>query len=76
MKKTNFVLRALNLYGLEEILKLSKAMIVKQVPLKKAAGEELIVWDDAPSLETPKAAAAAPERARRHSLRATVGFHF
>lgn len=60
MKKTNFVLRALNLYGLEEILKLSKAMNVKQVPLKKAAGEELIVWDDAPGLDTPRAS-AAPE---------------
>jgi len=47
--KSTFVLRALKILGLDEMLKLSQVLHVKQVPLKKAAGEELIVWDDAPS---------------------------
>ena len=41
-----FVLYALRILGLEEMLKLSEVLHVKQVPLKKAAGEELIVWSD------------------------------
>lgn len=45
---SSFVLRALTILGLEEMLKLSEVLHVKQAPLKKAAGEELIVWDDAP----------------------------
>lgn len=48
MAKSTYVLRALKILGLEEMLKLSEVLHVKQVPLKKAAGEELIVWDDAP----------------------------
>ena len=47
--KSTFVLRALKILGLDEMLKLSQVLHVKQVPLKKAAGEELIVWDDAPT---------------------------
>lgn len=47
MAKTSYVLQALKILGLEEILKLSEVLHVKQVPLKKAAGAELIVWDDA-----------------------------
>ena len=50
MSKTPFVLRALKILGLEEMLKLSEVLHVKQVPLKKAAGEDLIVWDDAPTI--------------------------
>lgn len=47
LAKSNFVLRALRILGLEEMLKLSEVLLEKQVPLKKAAGEELIAWDDA-----------------------------
>lgn len=55
MSKSTFVLRALKILGLEEMLKLSQVLHVKQVPLKKAAGEELIVWDDAPEIAPKKA---------------------
>jgi hypothetical protein len=44
----SYVLKALRILGLEEILKLSKAAFVKPVPMKRAAGEDLIVWSDAP----------------------------
>lgn len=47
LAKTSYVLQALKILGLEEMLKLSEVLHVKQVPLKKAAGGELIVWDDA-----------------------------
>jgi hypothetical protein len=50
LSKTPFVLRALKILGLEEMLKLSEVLHVKQAPLKKAAGEDLIVWDDAPTI--------------------------
>ena len=55
MSKSSFVLKALKILGLEEMLKLSEVLHVKQVPLKKAAGEDLIVWDDA-SESIPKKA--------------------
>lgn len=42
----SFVLNALRILGPEEILKLSQAPKVKQALLKKAAGEELIVWSE------------------------------
>lgn len=54
MAKTSYVLQALKILGLEEILKLSEVLHVKQVPLKKAAGAELIVWDDADLKSHPK----------------------
>lgn len=54
MSKSTFVLRALKILGLEEMLKLSQVLHVKQVPLKKAAGEDLIVWDDAPTISPKK----------------------
>jgi hypothetical protein len=47
VSKTPYVLRALKIIGQEEILKLSEVLLIKQKPLKKAAGEEFIVWDDA-----------------------------
>ncbi len=56
MAKTSYVLQALKILGLEEMLKLSEVLHVKQVPLKKAAGGELIVWDDADQKVQPKAA--------------------
>ncbi len=49
MAKTSYVLRALSILGPEEILKLSEVSIERQVPLKKAAGEDLIVWNEAPT---------------------------
>ncbi len=53
----SFVLKALRILGLEEILKLSKAAFVKPVLMKKAAGEDLIVWSDAPESEVVASAA-------------------
>lgn len=47
----SFVLQALKIFGLEEMLKLSQTGQVKAAMLKKAAGAELIVWDDAPEPE-------------------------
>ena len=47
----SFVLRALRILGLEEILKLSKAAFVKPALMKRAAGEDLIVWNDAPETQ-------------------------
>lgn len=49
MAKTSFVLRALSLLGLEEILKLTEHISERRAAIKKAAGEDLIVWDDSPS---------------------------
>lgn len=63
MSKSSFVLRALNILGLEEVLKLSEVLNVKRVPLKKAAGEELIVWDDAADKQ-PKRSVSEPSEAR------------
>ncbi len=54
MPKTTQVLHALKILGLEEMLKLSEVLHVKQVPLKKAAGGELIVWDEADQKPAPK----------------------
>lgn len=63
MSTTPFVLQALKILGPEEILKLSEVLHVKQVPLKKAAGEEFIVWDDA-DLPTPQRSEAQPKEAK------------
>lgn len=56
MAKSAFVLQALKILGLEEMLKLSEVLHVKHAPLKKAAGEELIVWDDSTERPVKKAA--------------------
>jgi hypothetical protein len=47
----SFVLKALKIFGLEEMLKLSQTGLSKQVSLKRAAGEDLIVWNDAADSE-------------------------
>lgn len=47
MAKSSFVLKALKILGLKDIQKLFEVLLVKQAPLKKAAGEELIGWDEA-----------------------------
>lgn len=49
----SFVLRALKIFGLEEMLKLSEVLKVKSSRMKKAAGEELIVWSDEPEKPHP-----------------------
>lgn len=54
----SYVLKALRIFGLEEMLKLSQSALVKPVMMKKAAGEDLIVWSDASEGE---ANAKAPE---------------
>lgn len=54
MSKTSFVLQALKLLVPEEILKLSE-VLNERIPLKKAAGEELIFWeDDLPATQTAR----------------------
>ncbi len=45
MKKPSFVLQALNILSLETILKLTKVIRLKHGQLKKAAGEELVSWE-------------------------------
>lgn len=54
MGKSSFVLRALKILGLEEIQKLSEVLHVRESAHKKAAGGELIVWDDAPQVAPVK----------------------
>jgi hypothetical protein len=45
------ILKALKILRLEEILKLTTAIKAKSGLLKKAAGQELISWDDASTVE-------------------------
>jgi hypothetical protein len=56
MSQTPFVLKALKILGPEEMLKLTEVLQVEQVPLKMAAGEELIVWDEVSEKPSVKAA--------------------
>lgn len=44
----SFVMQALRIFSLEEMLSLSQARVAKTSLLKKAAGEDLVVWNDAP----------------------------
>lgn len=60
----SFVLNALRIIGLEEILKLSQAALIKPVMLKKAAGEDLVVWDDASESEEHSKPLADPVLAK------------
>ncbi len=60
----SFVLNALRIIGLEEILKLSQMALIKPVMLKKAAGEDLVVWDDASGPEHHKTADSDPVLAK------------
>lgn len=43
----SFVLQALKIFSLEEILRLSQALKVKSSLMKKAAGQELVFWGEA-----------------------------
>jgi hypothetical protein len=43
----SYVLRALKILGLEEIVRLSQVLKVKPAMMKKAAGQELVSWSDA-----------------------------
>lgn len=56
----SYVLKALRILGLEEILKLSKAAFVKPALMKKAAGEDLIIWSDASNNKEPQASEEEP----------------
>lgn len=60
MSEPSFVLRALKILGPEEILKLSELPQLKEIPLKKAAGEELIVWDEVQEVPAGKRTKAGP----------------
>lgn len=44
------MLKALKILGLEEMHKLASFHQTKKIQFKKAAGEELILWDDLPEL--------------------------
>ncbi len=46
MTKSSYVLKALSILGPDEILKLSEVMHHKHNSLKRAAGEDLVVWDE------------------------------
>lgn len=61
MSNTPYVLRALSLLGLEEMLKLSEVLNAKQIPRKKAAGSDLVVWDEPDEKKKPKKPAPEPE---------------
>ena len=54
MSKTPFVLQALKILGLEEMLKLSEVLHTKKIPLKKVVGQDLVIWDDHPASGTKK----------------------
>jgi hypothetical protein len=54
MNKNPFVLKALKILGLEEMLKLAEILNSKAQPMKKAAGEDLIVWNEPEAQPTPK----------------------
>jgi hypothetical protein len=58
LAKTSFILQALNILGLEDILRLSEILHVKQTIQKKAAGEELIVWDESSEIPPAKRASS------------------
>ena len=47
------MLKALKILGLEEMLKLAEILNSKAVPLKRAAGEDLVVWSE-PEPQNPK----------------------
>jgi len=47
----SYVLKALRIFSFEEILNLSQSALVRPVILKKAAGEDLVFWSDAPEEE-------------------------
>lgn len=46
----SFVIRALKIFSLDEMLKLAEIVKVKSPQMKMAAGAELIVWSDEPDL--------------------------
>jgi hypothetical protein len=56
------VLKALRIFSLEEMLSLSQAANIKPVLMKKAAGEDLLAWTDAPSVAVERHAKGSEER--------------
>lgn len=63
MAKQSYVLDVLSILGLERILKLSEVLRAQGMPLKKAAGEDLVSWGNAPSVESVSKK-IAPEEAQ------------
>lgn len=61
MNKNPFVLKALKILGLEEMLKLAEILNSKAVPMKKAAGEDLVVWSEPEAGAPPKKKEPQPE---------------
>lgn len=57
----SFVLKALRIFGLEEMLKLAESVRVKSVAPKKAAGGEFIIWDDASEVPAAKGKTPRPD---------------
>ncbi len=55
----SYVLRALKLLSLEEILKLTTAVKLKTGLLKKAAGQELVSWESETVEKAPPQEASA-----------------
>ena len=55
MVKQSFVLKALRIIGLDDIQRITEIIHIRQAGLKKAAGEELVFWEDHPVEESVKA---------------------
>jgi hypothetical protein len=60
----SFVLQALKIFSLDEILRLSQALKVKSSLMKKAAGQELIFWSDASENQNIEANPIEPQEAK------------
>lgn len=60
----SFVLQALKIFSLDEILRLSQALKVKSSLMKKAAGQELIFWSDASEDQQTEANPISSEEAK------------
>ncbi len=61
MNKNPFVLKALKILGLEEMLKLAEILNSKAIQMKRAAGEDLVVWSDPEVPAVPKKKEPQPE---------------
>jgi hypothetical protein len=61
MSKNPFVLKALKILGLEEMLKLAEILNSKAIPMKRAAGEDLVVWSEPEGQTASKKKEPRPE---------------
>lgn len=71
MAKKSSILKAFNLLGPSEILKIAHVLAEWSPALKKVAGDDLVVWDDAsshpPQKETEAKVIPFPERKGREA---------